>query len=137
MNSYGVTFHHLGLATKQPELARVMLTGLGYGIGKTVFDPEQNVNLALCEAEGMPAVEMIFPATDASPLDGLLATHSSGLVYHLCFVTRDLPAALRSIEASGLNAFCVQKPKPAILFRMQPVSFYLVNGFGLIEILEE
>lgn len=114
-----------------------MLAGLGYAIGETIFDPLQNVNLILCTANDQPSVEIIFPAKDPGAVDGLLAQHPKGLVYHLCFTTGDLEKSLAAIEAANLHAFCVAPPKPAVVFQMRSVSFYLVNGFGLVEILQD
>ena len=61
-NRWGLAFHHLGLAVKEPKTAETFLTGLGYSIGETVFDPLQNVNLSMCSHLTMPDVEIIFPA---------------------------------------------------------------------------
>jgi len=47
MTGFGLAFHHLGLAVSRPDEAVTFLTGLGYAIGDRVFDPEQNINLAL------------------------------------------------------------------------------------------
>ena len=43
-NKWGLVFHHLGLAAKDPEAATHFLTGLGYRIGPMIFDPLQNVH---------------------------------------------------------------------------------------------
>ena len=140
MTTHGLWFHHLGLATRHPEVAKTMLAGLGYRIGEPVFDPEQNLNLILCEGGAgstLPPVEIAFPAAADGPVGGLLAKQPAGLVYHLCFATTDLDETLQKMEASGLHAFCVLPPKPALLFQLRRVSFYMVNGFGLIEILED
>jgi hypothetical protein len=94
------------------------------------------VNHVLCEGASLPAVEIISPATGKSPVDGLLSRHPAGLVYHLCFSTADLATTLRELEAAGVHASCVLPPKPAVLFQGRLVSFHMVNGFGLIEILE-
>ena len=136
MNAFGLAFHHLGLATKTPALAAGFLKGLGYRIGPEMFDPQQNVNLMMCEHTTMPAVEIISPAGGKGPVSGLLATHSSGLIYHSCFTTDDLKASLQKLENAGLRILCVAPPKPALLFEERAVSFYQINGFGLIEILE-
>jgi len=137
-NKWGLTFHHLGLAVKEPQPAVAFLTGLGYEEGRTVFDPLQNVNLAMLTHRAMPDVEIIFPAGSAGPLDDLLSHHKAGLVYHVCYTSDDLDASLAAIEADGrLRLFEVSSPKPAVLFDGKPVSFYVVGGFGLIEIIDE
>lgn len=58
------------------------------------------------------------------------------LVYHLCFRSDNLVATLASLKAEGQRVMVVSPPKPAVLFGGRPVSFHMVRGFGLIEILE-
>jgi methylmalonyl-CoA/ethylmalonyl-CoA epimerase len=136
-NKYGLSFHHLGLAAAKPEPARVFLQGLGYKVGKLVFDPLQDVNLQICEHPTMPLVEIVCPGQGDGRLNALLARHREGLVYHVCYRTADLGASLRAIEAQpGLKVLCVSPPQPAVLFNGDPVSFYVVAGVGMIEVIE-
>ena len=136
MNSLGLVFHHFGLAVRKPEPSIAWLTALGYRIGETVFDPVQNVHLILCPHDEQPAVEIIYPGPGPGPVDGLVQRHASGIIYHTCYETTDLPATLAHLETAGLRIVCVSPPKPALLFGGRPVSFYNVVGLGLIEILE-
>ena len=131
-----LVFHHFGLAVKQPGTATTLLSTLGYRIGETVFDPIQNVHLALCFHDHQPAVEVIWPATDGGPIDSLVQRHSAGIVYHLCYETSDLTAALVQLKDAGLRAICISPPSPAPLFGGRKVSFYNIVGMGLVEILE-
>jgi methylmalonyl-CoA/ethylmalonyl-CoA epimerase len=136
-NRYGLSFHHLGLAVATPEPALVFLQGLGYRTGKVVFDPLQDVNVQMCEHPVMPVVEIIFPGKEAGRLNALLARSREGLVYHVAYRTADLAASLTAFEAErGLRAVCVSAPKPAVLFNGEPVSFYMIAGMGLIELIE-
>jgi catechol 2,3-dioxygenase-like lactoylglutathione lyase family enzyme len=137
-NKWGLRFHHLGLAVKDVDAAVEFLSGLGYRAGPTVFDPLQNVNLGMFTHEAMPDVEIIHPADGAGPLDELLASHREGLVYHACYTSADLDASLEAMETdTNLRLFEVSPPKPAVLFGGKPVSFYVVGGVGLIEIIDE
>ena len=137
-NKWGLVFHHLGLAVIDPQPAITFLAGLGYQIGPTVFDPLQNVNLGMCTHEQMPNVEIVYPTAGQGPLDKLLATHKDGLVYHMCYVCNDLDKTLDAIESDGaLRLFTVSAAKPAILFGGNEVSFYVVAGVGLIEIIDQ
>lgn len=129
-------FHHFGLAVQKPDSARKLLAALGYAIGETVFDPGQNVYLALCQHESQPAVEIIWPGTEAGPIDALARRFESGIVYHLCYETRDLAGALSQFKAAGLEVACISRPKPAPLFGGRKVSFYNILGMGLVEFLE-
>jgi len=129
-------FHHLGLAVKHSRRATALLAALGYQIGDAVFDPTQNVHLALCTHECQPAVEVIWPSGDPGPIDVLTERHSSGVIYHICYQTNDLTAALAKLQEAGLRVICLSPPSPAPLFNGKRVSFYNVAGMGLVEILE-
>ena len=137
-NPFGLAFHHLGLAVRRPRDATQFLGGLGYDIADPVFDPEQNVNLVMCKHAGaMPDVEIIYPADGKSPIDALVAGRPPGIVYHLCYVSADLPATLAALDAAGLRAVCKVPPVPAALFGGRRVSFYDIVGVGLVEIIED
>jgi methylmalonyl-CoA/ethylmalonyl-CoA epimerase len=138
LNTWGLTFHHLGLAAEKPEAAACFLMGLGYRIGPMMFDPLQNVHVGMCTHDHMPDVEIIAPAEGQGPLDKLLSAARDGLVYHMCYTSADLDSSLAALESEeGLRVHCVSDPKKTVLFAGKPVSFYLVSGVGLIEIIEE
>lgn len=134
--AYGLTFHHFGLAVEKPDLAVHFLTGLGYRIGEVIHDRYQNVNLMWGESDAMPAVEIIFPTDTPGPLDEILRRNKE-LVYHLCFVSENLEVSLQQMRGAGHRIVGVVPPKPAPLFHDDQVSFYLIRGFGLIEIIEK
>jgi methylmalonyl-CoA/ethylmalonyl-CoA epimerase len=137
-NKFGLCFHHLGLAVDRPQTAIIFLEGLGYKIGRDTFDPQQNVNLFLCEHAAMPSVEVIYPAEGKGPLDRLLKQHRDGLVYHMCYSTFNPEASLGAMDReSDLHVLCVSPPRAAILFGGKPVSFYIVSNVGLIEIIDQ
>lgn len=136
MNRLGMEFHHFGLAVRQPEDAFKVLTALGYNAGCIVFDPLQRVNLAMCQHPQMPDVEVISPNDAASPIDRVLRRNGPS-VYHVCYTTPQIDAALAAIEREGFNVILISEPKPAILFAGRKVAFLSVDGFGLIELLED
>jgi methylmalonyl-CoA/ethylmalonyl-CoA epimerase len=136
MESFGLAFDHFGLATRNPDKAVAFLKGLGYRAGETIHDPLQKVNLILCPSAQMPSVEVIFPADEPGPLAAILADRSESF-YHLCYRSRDLAATLAAMKLAGHRVIQVAAPQPAILFNNKRVSFYLVKGFGLIEIIED
>ena len=134
---WSFTFHHLGLAAREPQAACHVLKALGYRCGEEIFDPEQNVRLVMCDHDAMPSVEVIAPGSvGKTPVDRLVAKHGGGIVYHLCYTTTDLSASLATMEKEGLHATCVAPPTPALLFGGERVSFYHLDGLGLIEIIE-
>ena len=68
-NRFGLSFHQFGLAVPGPEEALRFLMALGYRRGPAVFDPLQSVYLALVTHAEMPAVEIVWPSYQPSPID--------------------------------------------------------------------
>lgn len=136
MEHFGLNFDHFGLATRDADKTLDFLRGLGYRTPETIHDPLQAVNLVLCKHATMPAVEVIFAAEEDGPLETILAQQPQAM-YHLCFRSRDVAASLMVMKTAGHRTRVVVPPKPAVLFDLLPVSFYLVGGFGLIEIIED
>ena len=134
-NKYGLEFHHLGLAVKEPESAIRFLSGLGYEIGPTFRDELQNVNLMLGTGSDMPAVEIIYPTETPGPLVTILKARTS-MIYHICYASRNRDESLRLLEADQNRISLLSPPQPAVLFGGRKVSFYVLVGFGVIEILE-
>jgi hypothetical protein len=132
---YGLRFHHLGLAVKQPDAAAKFLGGLGYKIGLAVRDDLQNVNLRLCTRRGMPTTEIIYPTETPGPLVPILKS-SATMIYHICYESSNREKSLHALEADDNKVFLLSPPQPAVLFGGRKVSFYVVAGFGVIEILE-
>ena len=136
MNQYGLKFHHMGLALRKEDEALKFLSGLGYTTSEKIYDPEQKVNLRICEQEGFPAVELVTEQEgEDGPLTSILKKHTE-LIYHTCFETKDLETTLDAFEKDGIRVLPVSSPKPAVLFGGRKVSFYTVMGYGLVEILE-
>ena len=131
----GLSFDHYGLAARDPEHAIRPLAYLGYTIGASIFDPEQNVNLIYCTHADMPAVEVISPAGDDGPLNSVLKQAAVN-IYHLCFRCANIDEAAAAMKAGGLRVLPVARPKPAILFGGRRVAFFHVDGMGLVELLE-
>ena len=138
MNLIGLKFHHLGLATTNHKKAIEFLKGLQYTIGKSIYDPIQNVNLILCTHIEFPDIEVIYSETgkeDKSPLNKLFEFQNE-LFYHICYTTTDLNYSLERIRKLGLRIFQIAPREKAKLFNNKKVSFYKIVGFGIIEILE-
>jgi hypothetical protein len=132
----GCAFHHMGLAVKDDSAALILLGALGYTWGERVFDPRQNVNLRLCTAPGRPSVEIVQPGAEGpSPVDGMISSYNA-MIYHTCYETGDLTATLTEMKRLGLRFVRISPPTPAVLFGGRRVSFYKVQGVGIIEFLE-
>ena len=124
---------------KDVEAAVAYLTGLGYrGRAERIYDPLQNVNLGMFTHAEMPDVEIIYPAEGRGPARRTpVDPQGRARLSHMLHVRRPR----RSLEAMeievSLRLFEVSSPKPAVLFGGKPVSFYVVGGVGLIEIIDE
>jgi hypothetical protein len=136
MESYGLSFHHFGLAVTAPEKAISFLKGLNYSIGETIYDELQNVNLIMCKSETMPDVEVIYRADTPGPLDSILKSFRE-VIYHLCYTTADLQDTLKRMRDDMHRIIDISPPKRGVLFSGKMVSFYQVVGFGIIEIIEK
>lgn len=134
-NQHGLKFHHLGLAVRKPASAVTFLSGLGYRVSPVVLDKLQEVHLMLATRRGMPAVEIIYPTEKPGPLAGILKG-SASMIYHICYESLDREKSLRALEANSNRVVLLSPPRPAVLFGGRKVSFYVVAGFGVIEILE-
>ena len=135
MSHSHLVFHHLGLAVKKPQAASAFVLALGYHQGDTIHDPGQNVAARFCTHDSQPAIEILWPSESKGPIDAMVQKRPEGIIYHVCFATEDLAAALASLEESGNRVVCISPPMPAPLFGDRKVSFYNVVGIGLIEIL--
>lgn len=129
-----IRFHHFGLALQDDEDALPFLEGLGYAISEKIYDPEQNVNLRMCEHAEHPAIEMVLPGEGDGPLTPILRRYNE-LVYHLCYESDEPQQFLDDLDKANIDYAEISPPKPAILFGGKQVSFYRVRGFGVMEMI--
>jgi Glyoxalase/Bleomycin resistance protein/Dioxygenase superfamily len=134
MNSYGLEFHHFGLAVKSPDAAFRYLSDLGYRAGSSCYDPLQKVNLAMRHHDEMPDVEVIWPGTEPSPIDKMLKRTDS-MIYHLCYTSKNVEESLAALEQAGMEVLPLGLAQPARLFDGAEVSFYSITGVGIIEVI--
>lgn len=131
-------FHHIGLLTKVPDLARRNLELFGYQASDSVFDPEQNVTLCMCHSvSGAPRIEIVTPSEENKSLLRLLH-RKDDYIYHVCFSVPEILLGLNELSKSSTSRITeVMPPKPAILFNGARVAFYSIPGLGLVELLEK
>jgi methylmalonyl-CoA/ethylmalonyl-CoA epimerase len=129
-----ITFHHFGMLSTNPEASRQMLEALGYQMQGPIEDPLQNVRAYLGTHPSNPTVEIISPTDTPGPVTTLARRIHQG-VYHLCFEVSDVAAFVEQFSVHG-RVMEVSPPKPAILFGNRKISFYVVENFGLVELLE-
>lgn len=129
-------FHHFGLAARNPARAVEFLRALGYSCAEPIHDPLQGVDLRWCTRADAPPVEIVSAVGDQGPLASILAEQGTSF-YHLCYETAGTTAsAIDLMRSQGVRVLTVREPLPAILFGGRLVSFHMVQGFGLIELVE-
>lgn len=133
-----LSFHHLGLLTGQPELARRRLRVLGYECGPTLYDPRQDVDLCMCRGpDGAPPIELVTPRESNAGLTRMLK-RKDAYGYHVCLITPNLELGAKALAAEEQERITeMAPPKPAVLFDGARVAFFAVPGLGLVELLEQ
>lgn len=134
-NLAGLSFHHFGLAARDPARAAAFLRALGYEVGALVRDRLQGVDLALSTHASMPSVEIVAPLGEGGPLASWLRKEAE-MLYHVCFEVADRDGALGAMALAGSRVLTISPPTPAVLFAGRLVSFHRVSGFGLVELLD-
>jgi len=123
-------FHHLGIACKDLELAKVWVSRMHSIVkeGKPVFDPLQNATLVLLHtAEGL-LIEMI----SGEQVQHIVKRGTN--FYHICYSVSTIDQSVKDLEGKG--AIVISSPKPAVLFDGRKVAF-LHTPMGMIELLED
>jgi methylmalonyl-CoA/ethylmalonyl-CoA epimerase len=95
--------HHLGVAVRDLEKSVARWTSLfGAESGPVEELPERGVRLAQLRFPEGPAVELVSPAGENSPLARFLAERGEG-VHHLTLEVEDIEAAMRELGKGGLQ----------------------------------
>ena len=133
----GLTIHHFGIGTIHPEKTLLALNALGYVEDRRLRDERQGVDLIWCLKGQSPAMEIVSAHGPESPLKSIFARQLDAGLYHMCFeMIAPLAETLDLFESSGLRVMTVRGPLPASLFAGREVSFHIIQGLGLIELLE-
>lgn len=130
-----LTFHHIGIATKNILKAIEVYKKLGYSLqnDKTFHDPIQKVKICFMEMENHPLIELIEPAEKESPVQNILKKMGS-TPYHTCYEIENINDFTPTAKE---NKFVqILKPTPAVAFEGRRISFYYNKEIGIIELLE-
>ncbi|MGL1934869.1 MAG: VOC family protein [Fibrobacterales bacterium] len=133
----GVAFHHLGLLTEKPEKAAIVLQSFGYTISEPVHDNLQQVKLQMASLDNEHAhIEIITPFITNHKLIELVQRQND-YMYHSCFTVENMNVLIEEFSNRNIRAFQISPPKPAILFSNKHVSFYAIEGLGLVEFIDQ
>jgi methylmalonyl-CoA/ethylmalonyl-CoA epimerase len=130
------SFHHVGFAVASIEkIAPGFAKSLGADWeGEIIHDPLQEARVTFLYSgdERNPAVELVEPAGEASPLHKFLSR--GGGLHHICYEVDSLDAQLRECRAAG--CLVVKNPLPAAAFAGRRIAWVYTPEKLLAEYLE-
>lgn len=135
MNVASLKIHHLGAAVKSIETAAAVYRENGYRVSEKIFDPLQNVNICFAEKSGEPAVELVEPAGENSPVFNLVKkTDDVPEVYHICYAVENIEKSISELRRE--RWLLVKPPQIAVACGNAKVAFLYSKEAGLVELLE-
>lgn len=128
-----LNFHHIGIACKDITETAKKYQEIGYEKGNIIFDPLQNINICFLNHSDMPAIELLSPVDEKSPIVTIL--NKNGVIpYHICYSTDDIHNTIRQFRNN--KYVIVSPPKKACAIGGKNVAFMFHKDMGLIEIVE-
>ncbi|HTS07808.1 MAG TPA: VOC family protein [Candidatus Eisenbacteria bacterium] len=128
--------HHLGFVVPSISAAAEGFAASmsAHWDGRITYDPVQGVRVAFFRPADArnPVVELVEPASEASPVSHFLKKRGGGL-HHMCYEVKDLDSTLR--EAKGAGFGVVAPPTPAVAFEGRRIAWINRNRL-LMELLE-
>ena len=129
---------HVGVAVPDIGPAASTLESLfAYHVVSGPFDdPIQKVTVNFMKQadQDIVEIELIAPLTEDSPIRAMLNKNGGG-VYHLCFQTNDMEAALTHVKSKG--CIVVSVPQPAVAFGGRRIAWFYAPTKQLFELVEE
>jgi methylmalonyl-CoA/ethylmalonyl-CoA epimerase len=103
--------------------------------GQVFHDPLQKVRVTFLATRAQdPAIELVEPAADDSPVSRFLQERGGGL-HHVCYEVADLEQQLVELRSRG--ALIVKRPLPAVAFGGRRIAWVITSEKLLVELLEE
>jgi len=129
-------FHHVGFVVGSiDEVGRQFADSLGARWdGNVIHDPLQEARVAFlrCGGPEAPAIELVEPAGDESPLRKFLGR--GGGLHHVCYEVDSLEARLEQSRSAG--CLIVRRPLPAVAFGGRRIAWVYTPAKLLLEYLE-
>lgn len=130
--------HHIGYLVKNIHKSQEAFESLGFVLSKEkTYDPIRDAFILFMnmgEKKGTSCIELISPASDASPIYNLLKNFKN-VPYHICFSTQDLHTEVARLKQTGWTIINPATPAPAIDGKQ--VVFLLNRHIGIMELVEE
>ena len=130
------TFHHVGYVVRSiAEIGEEFAMSLGAEwSGEIIHDPlqEAKVTFMFWGRPRSPALELVEPAGDKSPLHRFLA--KGGGLHHVCYEVDSLETQLQ--QSRGAGCLLVKEPLPAAAFGGRKIAWVYTQQKLLVEYLE-
>ena len=130
------SFHHVGYVVRSiAEVGKDFAGSLGAEWdGVIIHDPlqEARVTFMRCGGPETPAIELVEPAGDNSPLHKVVA--KGGGLHHVCYEVDSLDAQLTQSRAAG--CLVAKNPLPAVAFGGRRIAWVYTRQKLLVEYLE-
>jgi methylmalonyl-CoA/ethylmalonyl-CoA epimerase len=127
-------FHHIGIATASIARTSKYYVEVGYTMTDPVVDTIQDIRISFLRKDGMPAVELLEPVDEKSPVNTILKQMGGTAPYHCCYVVQDINKAINDLKHQKFIQ--LSKPQPAVAIDNHPVCFLYNKDVGLIELVE-
>ena len=130
------SFHHVGFVVQSitaTGTAFAKSLGASWG-GEIIHDPLQQARVSFmhCGTSGSPALELVEPDSERSPLHKFLG--KGGGLHHICYEVDSLEKQLESSRAAG--CLIVKAPLPAFAFGGRRIAWVYTAQKLLVEYLE-
>ena len=129
-------FHHLGLASKSLSNSLNSLKKIGYKIEKIKINKNYNVRNAICKKKNFPTIEVVSQYKKKSPIDNIIKKNNGDLIYHICFISKDLAKTLKIFKKKKIKFIKISHGYFSPFENMLSTFFY-IDGFGVIEIMDK
>ena len=130
------SFHHVGYVVSSiAKIGQDFARSIGAEWdGTIIHDPlqEARVTFIRCGGPETPAVELVEPAGDKSPLHKIVA--KGGGLHHICYEVDSLDVQLPQSRAAG--CLVVKDPLPAVAFGGRRIAWVYTRQKLLVEYLE-
>jgi methylmalonyl-CoA/ethylmalonyl-CoA epimerase len=126
---------HIGLAAHELDIGLLRLASKGFIIqGKPWTDHKAGVSMALAGNPEQLQLEVVAPIREDAPCVGPLTRDGEG-PYHCCWRIGNLDLLLEAMNRHNIKHTVIIKDGISNLFPDEIITFLIVDGLGLIELL--
>jgi methylmalonyl-CoA/ethylmalonyl-CoA epimerase len=130
------TLHHIGfvvasISQSGSEFAQSLAAEWN---GEIIHDALQQARVSFmrCGVDGNPAIELVEPDSEKSPLNKFVA--KGGGLHHICYEVDSLETQLEACRLNG--SLIVKQPLPAVAFQGRRIAWVYTKQKLLVEYLE-